>query len=208
MSPLIIFFSLDNFFLPFILPRVNEWRCFVTRTTVQVQTQADNLYRLCPQCRFWAWNFLWFHDMKHVFSGDHKIFMNFIVNPFMKRKPPLDLPCQRHKGWNKIWPPLQLVLGLTLWLGCERTCLPMQETQEMWVWSLGWEDPLKKKMETCSSILAWKFHGQSSLLAYSPCGHKESGMTKQAHTHTHTYMHTISTLKLELIQDTHFRLSL
>ena len=28
--------------------------------------------------------------------------------------------------------------------------------QEMWVWSLGWEDPLKKEMATYSSILAWK----------------------------------------------------
>ena len=33
-----------------------------------------------------------------------------------------------------------------------RICLPMQE---MWVQSLGWEDPLKKKMATHSSILAW-----------------------------------------------------
>ena len=32
----------------------------------------------------------------------------------------------------------------------------MQETQEMWVWSLGQEDPLQKKMATHSSILAWK----------------------------------------------------
>ena len=27
---------------------------------------------------------------------------------------------------------------------------------ETWVLSLGWEDPLKKEMATCSSILAWK----------------------------------------------------
>ena len=31
----------------------------------------------------------------------------------------------------------------------------MQELQEMWVWSLGWEDPLKEGMATHSSILAW-----------------------------------------------------
>ena len=82
MSPLIIFF------LPFILPHVNEWRCIITRRTVQVEIQAHNLCRLCPQCRFSDWNFLWFHDMKHVFSGDNKIFMNFLVNPLMKRKAP------------------------------------------------------------------------------------------------------------------------
>ena len=31
----------------------------------------------------------------------------------------------------------------------------MQETQEMWVQSLGWEDPLEEEMTTHSSILAW-----------------------------------------------------
>ena len=29
-------------------------------------------------------------------------------------------------------------------------------TQEIWVWSLGWEDPLEKGMATHSSILAWR----------------------------------------------------
>ena len=32
----------------------------------------------------------------------------------------------------------------------------MQEMQEMWVQSLGQEDPLEKGMATHSSILAWK----------------------------------------------------
>ena len=32
----------------------------------------------------------------------------------------------------------------------------MQETQEMPVRSLGWEDPLEEEMATYSSILAWK----------------------------------------------------
>jgi len=32
----------------------------------------------------------------------------------------------------------------------------MQETQEMWVQSLGREDPLKEEMATFSSILAWE----------------------------------------------------
>ena len=33
---------------------------------------------------------------------------------------------------------------------------PMQRTQEVWVRSLGWEDPLEEEMETHSSILAWE----------------------------------------------------
>ena len=32
----------------------------------------------------------------------------------------------------------------------------MQETQEMWVQSLGWEDPLERERATHSSILVWK----------------------------------------------------
>ena len=32
----------------------------------------------------------------------------------------------------------------------------MQETQDMWIQSLGWEDPLEKEMVTHSSILAWR----------------------------------------------------
>ena len=36
----------------------------------------------------------------------------------------------------------------------ESTC-PMQQTQEMQVWSLGWEDPLEKEMANYSNILAW-----------------------------------------------------
>ena len=31
----------------------------------------------------------------------------------------------------------------------------MQETQDMRVWRLGWEDPLGEEMATHSSILAW-----------------------------------------------------
>ena len=42
--------------------------------------------------------------------------------------------------------------------------LPMQET---WVWSLGWEDPLEKKMTT---NLPGKSHRQRSLVGYSPWG--------------------------------------
>jgi len=32
----------------------------------------------------------------------------------------------------------------------------MQEMQEMWIQSLGGEDPLEKEMATHSSILAWE----------------------------------------------------
>ena len=46
----------------------------------------------------------------------------------------------------------------------------MQETQETWGESLGWEDPLKEEIATHSSILAWEIPGQKSLVGYSPRG--------------------------------------
>ena len=35
-------------------------------------------------------------------------------------------------------------------------CLPMQETEKIWIWSLGKEDPLAEEMAIHSRILAWK----------------------------------------------------
>ena len=32
----------------------------------------------------------------------------------------------------------------------------MQEMEELWVWSLGWEDPLEEEVTTHSCILAWE----------------------------------------------------
>ena len=51
------------------------------------------------------------------------------------------------------------------------------DLQEMPVRSLGWEDPLEKKMATYFSILAWEIHGQGKLVGYSAWGHKRD-MTK------------------------------
>ena len=36
----------------------------------------------------------------------------------------------------------------------------LQETQEMWVQSLGWADILEKEMITHSNILAWRIPGK------------------------------------------------
>ena len=35
----------------------------------------------------------------------------------------------------------------------------MQEVQETWVQSLGWEDALEEDMATLSSVLAWRIPG-------------------------------------------------
>ena len=46
---------------------------------------------------------------------------------------------------------------------------------EMWVPSLGWEDPMEKGMATYSSIVAWKIPLQRSLVGYC---HKASDITE------------------------------
>ena len=55
----------------------------------------------------------------------------------------------------------------------------MQELLEMWVWSLGWKDPLEEDMTTHSSILVgiipWREEPGG---LYSPWGHKESDTTE------------------------------
>ena len=43
----------------------------------------------------------------------------------------------------------------------------MQETWELWVLSLGQEDP-RKDMETDSSFFAWRISWTESLVGYSP----------------------------------------
>ena len=52
--------------------------------------------------------------------------------------------------------------------------------QEMWIQSLGQEDPLEDEMAIHSSIPAWKSHGEKSLVSYSPKSRKESDMTESA----------------------------
>ena len=41
---------------------------------------------------------------------------------------------------------------------------------EIWVQSLGREDPLEKEMATHSSIFAWRIHGLRSLVGYTVHG--------------------------------------
>ena len=53
----------------------------------------------------------------------------------------------------------------------------------MHIRSLGQEDPLEKEMATTPVFLLKKYHGQRSLVAYSPGGCKELNTTEQLSTH-------------------------
>ena len=50
--------------------------------------------------------------------------------------------------------------------------------QEMWVRSLGREDPLEMEMATHSSTIAWRIPWTEEPRGYSPWGHKELNMTE------------------------------
>ena len=67
--------------------------------------------------------------------------------------------------------------------------------QETWVQSLGWEDPLERRMATPSSILTWRITWTEE-----PGGLQSMGLQRvehdwvtnthvcvRTHTHTHTY---------------------
>ena len=71
----------------------------------------------------------------------------------------------------------------------------LHAVQEIWVQSLGWEDPLEKGMATHPSILAWKSYEQRSLVGYSPWGHTREGhdlVTKTVTTKSHGLIRAFS----------------
>ena len=58
----------------------------------------------------------------------------------------------------------------------------MQETQETWVRSLGWEDPLEQEMATLSSILAWRVPWTEEPGGLQSMGSQRVGDTTEANT--------------------------
>ena len=61
--------------------------------------------------------------------------------------------------------------GLPWWLGGGVKNLP--PVWETWIWCLGQEDPLEEEMAMHCSTLAWRIHGQNSLVGYCPWGRKD-----------------------------------
>ena len=63
-------------------------------------------------------------------------------------------------------------------------CLPA--IWETWVWSLGWEDPWRRKWQPTPGFLPGESNGQRSLVGYGPWGCKESDTTERLHSHFHS----------------------
>ena len=65
------------------------------------------------------------------------------------------------------------------WLLSVKNLPTLQETQEMWVQSLGREDPQRRKWQLTPVFLPGKSHGKRNMAGYSPWGCKESDTTEQ-----------------------------
>ena len=73
--------------------------------------------------------------------------------------------------------------------------------QELWVQSLGWEDPLEEGMATHSRILAWRIHMDRGA-GYSPWSHKELDTTEGLSTaQKGTTCHHLASSSLDLVSD-------
>ena len=81
--------------------------------------------------------------------------------------------------------------GLPRWLrGKEPACQyrrPKRLEFDPWVGKIPW----RRNCQPTPVFLPRKFHGQRSLMGYSPRGHKESDTTEHTRARTHTHTHTV-----------------
>ena len=66
----------------------------------------------------------------------------------------------------QVWSLIRELRGLHWWLSNKESSYNAGDG----VWSLGWEDPLEKEMETHSSIIAWEISWTEE-----PCGLQSMG---------------------------------
>ena len=94
-----------------------------------------------------------------------------------------------HAPVHRAFPGGPVVMGASLGAQWRRIYLPMQETQEMQVRSLGQEDPLEGQMETHSGILAWRLQRTEKPGRLWPAGSQKSDMPETTeHPHTHQWL--------------------
>ena len=104
-------------------------------------------------CHFIVYLFIIYHvSIMHLLSIDHLLSSTYL---------------------KFIYLILSSIYGVPWWLSGK--VLPAM--REMWVLSLGWEDPLEEEMATHSSVLAWRIPEQRSLVDYSLRTRKEADMT-------------------------------
>ena len=129
---------------------------------------------LCSNLELNSWDrHLGKMSIKYLLSGLHNLPVTLQEGTVLEMHLSLVLRCASqslqvtsvHNGYLLKYPLAQMVKNLPA----------MQETP---VWSLGQEDALEKGMAIRSSVLAWEFHGQRTLVDYSPWGCKQSDATE------------------------------
>ena len=85
------------------------------------------------------------------------------------------------KSNERHWP----YKGLPWWLrGKESTCQCRRCGFDRWVGKIPW----RRKWQSTLAVLSGEFHGQRSLVSYSPWGHKEWDMTSMQAGLWHSYI--------------------
>ena len=79
-----------------------------------------------------------------------------------------------------------------------KNLLSMQETG---VRSLSWEEPVEEDMATHPSILAWRIHGQRSLVGHSPWGCKELNTNEQLSMQEPTWVFSLEMRSVCVLKD-------
>ena len=95
---------------------------------------------------------------------------------------------QHHSHFNHLKDKLYAQLRTLQWLSSKESDCNTGDARDASSGILDGEDPLEEKMATHSSILAWKIHGQRSLVGYSPWGCKESDTTYRLNNNSNTYI--------------------
>ena len=91
------------------------------------------------------------------------------------------------KSWTKLsdWTKT-IIIRFRAHPNMVKNMLAMQETH----WSLGWEDPLDKRMATHSSILVWRIPRTSEAGGLQSMVSQRVRHNWATNTHTHTHTHT------------------
>ena len=126
----------------------------------------------------WKWwhlshNFAMFKVDVTIFWNFHQVYkINFFLNSGnLRESPTLSSPSPSPSATFRAY---VLPTGTSLVVQSVKNLHTVQETQ---VWSLGQEDPLKKKMATHSSILAWRISWTEEPGGLQSTGSQESDTT-------------------------------
>ena len=82
-------------------------------------------------------------------------------------------------------------MGLPRWLSGKNIHLPVQE---MWVCSLGQEDPWRRKWQPSPVFSSGKTHGQRSLVGYDPWDRKRVGYDRGTKEQQQAFIAPVGTL--------------